>query len=99
MPFTRLNFKSLIIALCSGVLMGLAPAPFNVWYLAWLALAPLWFLIRTQKTLQQIAILSLGWGIGYHGLALFWILFLIHMYFIQYKCNNIITSIMSQRIE
>ncbi|MEL6495562.1 MAG: apolipoprotein N-acyltransferase [Cyanobacteria bacterium J06623_7] len=53
--------------------MGLAPAPFNAWYLAWFALAPLWILIRQQKSLKQIAILALVWGLGYDGLALFWI--------------------------
>ena len=63
----------ILISLCSGILMGLAPAPFNGWYLAWFALASLWFLIRTQKTFKQIVIVSLAWGIGYHGLALFWI--------------------------
>jgi apolipoprotein N-acyltransferase len=53
--------------------MGLAPAPFDAWYLAWIALAPLWFSIRRQKYLLQIAILSGAWGIGYYGLSLFWI--------------------------
>jgi apolipoprotein N-acyltransferase len=66
---TKLIFTSLL----SGILMGLAPAPFNAWYFAWFALTPLWILIRQQKSLQQIAILALAWGIGYDGLALFWI--------------------------
>jgi apolipoprotein N-acyltransferase len=66
---TKLIFTSLL----SGILMGLAPAPFNAWYFAWFALAPLWILIRQQKSLPQIAILALAWGIGYDGLALFWI--------------------------
>ena len=53
--------------------MGLAPAPFNAWYLAWFALVPLWILIKGRKSLKQIAILALVWGLGYDGLALFWI--------------------------
>ena len=53
--------------------MGLAPAPVNAWYFAWFALAPLWILIRQQKLWQQMAILALAWGVGYDGLALFWI--------------------------
>ena len=65
--------KPILISLFSGILMGLAPAPFNAWYLAWFALAPLWILIRQQKSLKQIAILALLWGLGYDGLALFWI--------------------------
>ena len=65
--------KPILISLLSGILMGLAPAPFNAWYLAWFALAPLWILIRQQKSFKQIAIIALAWGIGYDGLALFWI--------------------------
>ncbi len=53
--------------------MGLAPAPFNAWYFAWFAFAPLWILIRQQKTIQQSGILAGAWGFGYYGLALFWI--------------------------
>ena len=65
--------KPIVISFFSGILMGLAPAPFNAWYLAWFALAPLWILIRQQKSLKQIIILALCWGLGYDGLALFWI--------------------------
>ena len=53
--------------------MGLAPAPFNAWYFAWFSLTPLWILIRQQKSWQQITLLALVWGVGYDGLALFWI--------------------------
>ncbi len=65
--------KLIIISLVSGILMGLAPAPVNAWYFAWIALAPLWILIRQQKYLKQIALIALAWGVGYYGLALFWI--------------------------
>jgi len=68
-----LRTRSIFISFFSGILMGLAPAPFNGWYFAWFALAPLWILIRGQKSLGKIAILALAWGIGYDGLALFWI--------------------------
>ena len=61
------------ISLVSGILMGLAPAPVNGWYFAWIALAPLWMLIRQQKSLKNIIILALTWAFGYYGLALFWI--------------------------
>jgi len=53
--------------------MGLAPAPFNAWYIAWFAFAPLWILIRQQKSWQTVALIGLAWGIGYDGLALSWI--------------------------
>ena len=65
--------KPIFLSLASGILMGLAPAPFNAWYLAWFALVPLWILIKEQKSVKQIAILALFWGLGYDGLALFWI--------------------------
>lgn len=53
--------------------MGLTPAPVNAWYLAWVALIPLWILVRQQKSVKQVILLALAWGCGYHGLALFWI--------------------------
>jgi len=68
-----LKTKPILISLISGILMGLAPAPFNAWYLAWFALSPLWILIRQQKYLKQIAIFAFFWGLGYDGIALFWI--------------------------
>ena len=61
-------------ALAGGILMGLAPPPFNAWYLAWIALIPLWLLIRnSQRSFKEIFVLALFWGFGYHGLALFWL--------------------------
>jgi apolipoprotein N-acyltransferase len=73
----------LVIALISGVLMGVTVAPFNVWFLAWFALAPLWILLvedskkpKPKKTKFFPFSLSLSpffWGIGYHGVALSWI--------------------------
>lgn len=54
--------------------MGLTPAPFNAWYLAWIALVPLWLIVfHSQKSGQQILFCALAWGWGYYGLALFWI--------------------------
>ncbi|NMG20420.1 apolipoprotein N-acyltransferase [Brasilonema bromeliae] len=76
-----------LIALSSGILMGLTVAPVGVWFLAWLSLAPLWVLVirsAQRKNLSSSASsappaspallpLSLAWGIGYHGIALSWI--------------------------
>ncbi|MBW4578329.1 MAG: apolipoprotein N-acyltransferase [Tildeniella nuda ZEHNDER 1965/U140] len=56
--------------------MGLAPAPLNVFPLAWVALAPLWVFIARRgadKRTPFTLCLALTWGIGYHGLALSWI--------------------------
>ncbi|WP_431705571.1 apolipoprotein N-acyltransferase [Geminocystis sp. CENA526] len=51
--------------------MGLSVAPTNLYFLAWIALIPLWKAVfRSNLT----AILSgFCWGLGYHGFALFWI--------------------------
>lgn len=65
--------KLIALALLSGIFMGLATAPVSAWYFAWISLAPLWFFIRQQKSLKSIIIIALAWGIGYEGLALFWI--------------------------
>jgi apolipoprotein N-acyltransferase len=68
------DYRSIILALSSGFLMGLSPAPLNLWLLSWVALVPLWCLIfQNQRSIKSIILLSLSWGFGYHGLALFWI--------------------------
>jgi apolipoprotein N-acyltransferase len=65
------------IALASGILMGLTVAPVNAWFLAWFALAPLWVLVlnsaQRKKLSSRLPLLSLAWGISYHGVALSWI--------------------------
>ncbi|MBW4624657.1 MAG: apolipoprotein N-acyltransferase [Brasilonema octagenarum HA4186-MV1] len=74
MKFT--NLIPYVIALCSGVLMGLTVAPFGAWFFAWFSLAPLWVLVirsAQRKNLSPSLALALAWGIGYHGIALSWI--------------------------
>lgn len=78
----------IIITFFSGILMGLSTAPMSAFYLAWLALIPLWFFtIKTHNYLNQLeekltiksfifhekTWSALFWGLGYHGLSLFWI--------------------------
>ena len=71
----------LLLPLVGGILMGMTPSPVEAWPLAWIALVPLWFLIILQiqnsqsltKNIRQCALYGLVWGIGYHGLAVFWI--------------------------
>jgi apolipoprotein N-acyltransferase len=79
----------LVIALCSGILMGATPAPLNLWGFAWVAIAPLWVLIgqRTDRKAHPLKgkkidlkrllgswlLVPALWGLGYHGLALSWI--------------------------
>jgi apolipoprotein N-acyltransferase len=61
---------NITIALLSGILMGLTPAPFNIWPLAWVALVPLWILLLTPHSSLLTALI---WGLAYHGIALSWI--------------------------
>jgi len=60
-----------IISLLSGTLMGLAPAPRDIHFLAWVSLAPLWFFLR--KKIGSVWLIASLWGTGYHGLSLWWL--------------------------
>ncbi|MBZ8180211.1 apolipoprotein N-acyltransferase [Oscillatoria salina IIICB1] len=57
--------------------MGLTPAPFNAWFLAWIGLIPLWILVvnsvEKKNAYRQAIFYAIAWGFGYHGMALFWI--------------------------
>jgi apolipoprotein N-acyltransferase len=64
------RFLQLLIAWGSGLLAGLAVEPIGAWYLAWIALVPLWMMVVRER---RVILPSLFWGIGYHGVALFWI--------------------------
>jgi apolipoprotein N-acyltransferase len=60
----------LLIAAGSGLLAGLAVEPIGAWYLAWIALVPLWMMVVRER---RSILPSLLWGMGFHGVALFWI--------------------------
>ncbi len=65
------NLFELVLALSSGILMGMTVAPVEAWYCAWFALAPLWYLVcRPSSTYISTAFC---WGIGFYGLGLSWI--------------------------
>ncbi|WP_448268007.1 apolipoprotein N-acyltransferase [Nostoc sp. DSM 114159] len=61
------------IALGSGILMGLTVAPVGAWLLAWIALIPLWVLVVTCGKRKNQFPPAFFWGIGFHGVALWWI--------------------------
>lgn len=67
-----------ILALAaSGLMMGLTPAPQNLWPLAWFAAVPLWVAVirpsHPSKLISHVLLPSV-WGICYHGGALFWMM-------------------------
>ncbi|MBD2564043.1 MULTISPECIES: apolipoprotein N-acyltransferase [Nostoc] len=62
-----------LTALASGILMGLTVAPVGAWFLAWIALVPLWVLVVTLTKGKNQSPPAFLWGIGYHGVALSWI--------------------------
>jgi apolipoprotein N-acyltransferase len=61
----------LSLALATGVLMAMAPAPLNLWGVAWMALAPLWVLVVRGEKASLLC--AAAWGLGYHAPVLFWI--------------------------
>ncbi|ELS33693.1 MULTISPECIES: apolipoprotein N-acyltransferase [Pseudanabaena] len=66
------NLQNLLFAALGGLLMGLTPDPFGQWWLAWIALMPLWMLAQRLKVKAAIA-MGVMWGFCYHSMALFWI--------------------------
>jgi len=69
------GFLGLAIAFLSGVLMALTLAPANLWILGWVALAPLWVLLRRTPRAAWLRVIALcvAWSIGYNGVAISWI--------------------------
>jgi apolipoprotein N-acyltransferase len=66
-------FSDILIAVFSGALTGLAlPRP-GLCFLAWLSLAPLFFLWRKSADWRHAALIGLAAGFGYHGTVLYWI--------------------------
>lgn len=66
----------LLLSVVSGVFMGLTVAPVGAWFLAWIAIAPLWVLVVSKKVeikSRKFYLLPLLWAIAYHGVALSWI--------------------------
>ena len=64
-------FKMLLMFGC-GSLMGITFSPIGAWYFAWVALAPLWYLLCRDRNSGSV-IYPLCWGIGCYGFALGWI--------------------------
>jgi len=59
-------------ALC-GLLLSLSLPPVDAWPVAFVALAPVFWLLRGSQLLRGLAI-GLALGVGYFGAVLYWIL-------------------------
>ena len=64
------------VSLGSGILMGITFAPVEAWYLAWIAISPLWYLLCRDRSAGKVLYAGC-WGIGCYGWGLAW-LFGIH---------------------
>lgn len=62
------------IAFFFGCLFGLSSAGFELWWLAWIGLAPLLVLLRGVNAKLEAALVGLAYGLGYHGVSLSWYL-------------------------
>jgi len=67
------SLATVALSLVGGLLMGITTAPVNAWPLAWIALIPLWVLVRRSSSWKATFTYALVWGSGFHGVALFWI--------------------------
>lgn len=71
-PKSVYPWHNAIFAAFGGILMGATPDPFSLWWLAWVALIPLW--LQTQRLkIRNAMLMGAVWGLFYHGMALFWI--------------------------
>lgn len=71
-PYLFADKNSLILSLLGGIAMGLTVAPFNLFPLAFGAIIPL-ISVAVGKNFFQAILAGFLWGVGFHGLVLFWI--------------------------
>jgi apolipoprotein N-acyltransferase len=53
---SKLAVPTWALALGSGIGMGLAPAPLNLWPLAWVTIVPLWILVTQRLTTSAVQV-------------------------------------------
>ncbi len=62
------------LAFFFGCMLGLSSAGFDLWWMAWIGLAPLLVLLRGLNSKIEAGLLGLCFGLGYHGVSLSWYL-------------------------
>jgi len=66
--------KHLLSAASSGAILGLACPGFEQWYLAWIALAPLFLLLTLEQSIWQRTLVGFVYGLAYNLTYLHWYL-------------------------
>lgn len=64
--------QTLLLVAGSGIVMSCAAAPLGFWWLAWIALVPLWIVACDENSKSKMAC-AIAWGIAYHGITIYWI--------------------------
>ena len=67
-------FEKLPAALIFGALLGLSSPGFDIWWIAWVGLVPLFILIRSCRGLLEAGTIGLAFGFAYHLVCHRWIL-------------------------
>lgn len=66
------NRKSLLVSCLCGALLGLSAPGFNLWFLAWFMLAPLFVLILRQVSPLMAGMVTFCFGLFYHIVYYSW---------------------------
>lgn len=66
--------EKLPFALVFGAILGLSSPGFDLWWLAWFGLAPLFVLVRSCRGLFEAGSIGLAFGFAYHLVCHRWIL-------------------------
>lgn len=74
LDYFKVSPKSIAGAIIFGSVLGLSAPGFNLWFLAWIGLAPLFLLISSSKNLFSATIIGLFFGTCYNLVYLSWYL-------------------------
>jgi apolipoprotein N-acyltransferase len=61
------------VSIISGILLALAFPKFDLWWLAWVALVPLFWALRKTENWKQSLVCGFAFGLVFFGIHLFWV--------------------------
>ena len=74
------QFKNyFILIFISAICTGISMQPLSLGFVSWFSLIPLFHVLNKQKSYKNIFIFSFIWGIVYHFIVVFWLMFNIGM--------------------